>query len=807
MKKSIIVLVLSVLYYFSFSQEITVNGIVKDAKTNNPVIGAAVFELGDATIGTATDTEGFFSLKFSKKHIILKVAYIGYKDTVFDFYLVKDTALIVNLVSETDIDEVKIEDDSINWRPADNDLSGNIKLILAEGADKKDKFTIKKIPVKKEKKAEKKINEIFLSSIDNPAGKAVYIDGARIYFPVVDFWLMPLIPENVADNFDYYEINFPAKYGNFPAPVFDVDIKKGDMKRYRGNVTASFFGAGFNFTGPVKEERSAFFVSARKSFINSPYTELFLTDNTETGEYRLKSNFWDINLKYSHNLTENSKFFISFFHNKNKSETGTGEVNSDTAEYSITRNINPIYGNTAAVFNFSHSFTQDFIFNAALIYSRYNLNQTITGDSVGMSDNKISYINRYDAEYVSGNSDFGLKLSAKYNINNEHFLLFGANAFNKRFRPVDASLSVNDFENSFEIDTTWQANTINAQEYSLFAQDSYKPDENITVNGGLRFSAFSNENKTYYSVEPRIFGSYRVLDFLSAEISYAYNKDYLHMLTGNYVGLSSVIFIPSSENILPTVTNHFAAGAVLNLPFDINLKGTVFYDNIKDAYEYKDNYSYFDYPGKPVLTGTDIESRITEVSGSYKGVRTSVTKKYKGFKLSLNHIISDYSLNSDSINFGQSFQYTKNRKNEIGLKVSYSVNENIGIFANWTYQSGNFVTLRKQHYVPYDYTTGNLGTGNIPDMSTMYLNEYVQIPPFNRNDFKLPAYHRLDIGADYTVENHKIGLHIYNVYNRRNPEFIDYKKGTLTNETLNRVVKYTDLPFFPTISYSYRFEY
>ena len=130
MKKLTILFIFVFLYSISFSQEFTVNGMVKDQKTDNPIIGAAVFELGDATIGTATDTEGFFSLRFSKKHILLKVAYIGYRDTVFDMYLKNDTALIINLISKTDISEVEIEDDSINWKPDENDLSVENKIIV-----------------------------------------------------------------------------------------------------------------------------------------------------------------------------------------------------------------------------------------------------------------------------------------------------------------------------------------------------------------------------------------------------------------------------------------------------------------------------------------------------------------------------------------------------------------------------------------------------------------------------------------------------------------------------------------------------
>ncbi len=245
----------------------------------------------------------------------------------------------------------------------------------------------------------------------------------------------------------------------------------------------------------------------------------------------------------------------------------------------------------------------------------------------------------------------------------------------------------------------------------------------------------------------------------------------------------------------------------MNLPFDIKLKGTLFYDNIANMLEYKDNFSYFDFPGKVILTGMNTDERVTLATGNYTGIRIVLYKKYKGFEINIGHTISDFMLKSDNINFGESYSYRNNSRHDFNLKLTYALNENLNFFLNWTYQSGKYVTLKKQYYIPYEYNNGRLGTGTVPDASTMYLTDYIQGAPFTRNDFRLPAYHRLDIGADYKLNNNSFGIHIYNVYNRKNPDLIDYKRSVLTNSATNQLVKYTNLPFFPTITYSYRFTY
>ncbi len=806
MKRSAIIFLFILFYNLSYSQEFTVNGMVKDAKTDNPIIGAAVFELGDAVIGTATDTEGFFSLRFSKKHILLKVAYIGYQDTVFDISLQNDTAIIVNLISQTDIDEVEIEDDSINWKPDENKISGNYKKIIAEGADLKNTFVPKMFFIPRNKKSEKiPVQDLFISENNGLYGKLMFIDGARIYKPGSRSDIFSFINKDAIEDYEYYSTDFPAEYGGHLAPVLDIAVKKGNFETYSGTANINFIGTTLSAEGPILTDKSSFFVSGRKTYFNNSYTDIFRKDNSLKEEYWSQPAFWDINLKYVHKLSKNNEFFVSFFHNSDNLASGISETINDSVSRATNREINSTYGNTASTIHFKHIFSKNFIFNSALIFSRYNLKQSFTGDSLSTITGVSSYINRYNADYTSGNDDIALKSDVAYNTSAGHRLLFGINATNHHFRPISATLSLNDFEHPNNIDTSWSAPDINTQEYILFASDKFNVNDLLFIDGGIRFSAFVNNGSNYFSVEPRLFADYKLFKFLSLNIAYAYHKEYIHLLSGNSTGLTSDIFIPSSQNILPQVTNHFAAGAKIKLPFDIKLEGTVFYDNISDMYDYKDNFNYFDYPDEIILTGMNTEERIIPVKGNYTGIRTTLSKKYEHFSINIGHTISDFSLNSDSINFGQSYAYQYNRRHDFNLKLTYSVNENLTVFANWVYRSGNFVTLQKQHYIPYEYNNGRLGTGNLPDASTVYLTDYTETPPFGRNDFKLPAYHRLDIGANYVLDNHTFGIHIYNVYNQKNTDFTDYKRSVLTNSPTNQLVKYTNLPFFPTISYTFRF--
>jgi hypothetical protein len=101
-------------------------------------------------------------------------------------------------------------------------------------------------------------------------------------------------------------------------------------------------------------------------------------------------------------------------------------------------------------------------------------------------------------------------------------------------------------------------------------------------------------------------------------------------------------------------------------------------------------------------------------------------------------------------------------------------------------------------------------------------NEYFEISSYSgRNNYRMPAYHRLDIGANFHKQKkHGIrtwSISLYNAYSRKNPFFLTVKRfdeervKTGTNSYLvvspahYSLVKYSLFPIIPSISYSFKF--
>ena len=75
--RGILVLLLGLFLSVTVSaQGFTVKGIVKDAKLNDPIIGATILEKGTSN-GTVTDMDGNYSLNVASKDATVVISYIG----------------------------------------------------------------------------------------------------------------------------------------------------------------------------------------------------------------------------------------------------------------------------------------------------------------------------------------------------------------------------------------------------------------------------------------------------------------------------------------------------------------------------------------------------------------------------------------------------------------------------------------------------------------------------------------------------------------------------------------------------------
>jgi len=159
----------------------------------------------------------------------------------------------------------------------------------------------------------------------------------------------------------------------------------------------------------------------------------------------------------------------------------------------------------------------------------------------------------------------------------------------------------------------------------------------------------------------------------------------------------------------------------------------------------------------------------------------------------LAYTLSSNTRKFENLNNGKEYPYTYDQTHNISLVGNYEISSNITLSACWVYHTGNCITLPSAKYQVYNdelYNSNKFKTAEI----------YAE-----RNGYRLPDYHRLDIGLNRTKQLKKgirnWSVNVYNAYNHQNAYYVYYKKD------INGNVKLYQRSFFPillNLGYSYK---
>ncbi len=143
------------------------------------------------------------------------------------------------------------------------------------------------------------------------------------------------------------------------------------------------------------------------------------------------------------------------------------------------------------------------------------------------------------------------------------------------------------------------------------------------------------------------------------------------------------------------------------------------------------------------------------------------------------------------INKGKEYPFKYDSRHNFSLTANYRWSQRIEISSNFVYYTGLPTTLPLGEYEYYaEYNTVNFAVKNV-DV---------------RNNFRMSDYHRLDLAISFIKEKKKgirsWNISIYNVYNRKNPYYIESYQSTANNRT--EVYQHSLLPIIPSVSYHYK---
>ncbi len=796
-----------------FAQKITLSGYVTDSTNGEPLIGATVFEANNRKNGTVTNSYGFFSLTLNASKSKINFYYIGFDPLELDLNLTKDTLIKVELVPNNQIGEVvvhgkgnKVESSQMSQIDVPVKAIRTMPVLFGEVDVLK---TVQLLPGVQS--GTEGTSGIYVRG-GGPDQNLILLDGVPVYNVNHLFGFFSVFNGYAINDISLIKGGFPARYGGRLSSVLDIRMKEGNMKKFSGEVSIGVIASKFTFEGPIKKDKTSFIISGRRTYLDiltKPIMSIASAASSVSGtSFNGGYFFYDLNAKINHKFSDKDRIYLSAYLGKDKAYTNVTSLWD--GDYSKSK-FDLHWGNITTAFRWNHVINMKLFMNTTLTYSNYLFS------TEAQEEYRYTWMGNATKEfwkigYYSGIEDYAAKMDFDYVPNSSHKIKFGATGIFHIFKPGISIMNYTSVEEGIKIDTSFGNQNIYGREFGLYAEDDFRIGNRLKINAGVRATSFSVEDTIFYSIEPRLSARFLVNDNFSVKASYAKMSQYLHFLTNSTIGLPTDLWLPATKLVPPEHSWQTAVGTEFNLGQNYSLSLEGFYKEMQGIIEYKEGESFFS--SMETEGGNSWEYKIERGKGWAYGGELFLRKKTGKFTGWLGYTLSWSNRQFPTISFGKVFPYRYDRRHDIGILLNYKLSDKVDIGATWVYGTGIAVTLARQRYLPVDQIQNRIDLNNQDNNNYYYYGEVSVEYYGSRNNFRLPAYHRLDIGINFHKQT-KLGLRtwsfsIYNVYNRKNPFYVDFNGGLFGYDTDSKygrqLFKYSLFPIIPSITYSLKFK-
>ena len=735
--------------------------------------------------GIVTNQYGFYSLTLLEGTYTLTCSFAGYQPLDFSLNLHQDTVLNFELRTREMMQEVVV---SSRKRDANvkNAQMGRIVLPIEQ---------IKSIPAFLGEVDLLKTIQLLPGVRNAGEGSAgiyvrgggadqnlIMLDDAVVYNTGHLFGFFSIFNSDAIKNVSLIKGGMPAQYGGRLSSVLDISMKEGNDKRHQIEGGIGWIASRISVQGPIKKEKSSFIISARRTYIDA-LTKPFIAKSSQfygSGYY-----FYDLNAKVNFRFGQKDRLYISGYFGRDVFDFVNGQRSLD---------IRIPWGNATGTIRWNHVFNKRLFGNTTAVYNNYNF-------TFGAAQNS------FQVQLASGIRDWSVKQDFDWYPFAGHKMKFGAAYTFHRFTP-----SVVSGRQDSVIFKPNNSQIKYAREAALYVQDDWEISDALKLAAGLRYSWFQqvgpfkiyetdvNGNrtdstvfgsgkpvKTYGGLEPRLTLRYALHDDASIKGSVTRNLQYIHLVSNAGTTLPTDLWVPSTYFVKPQISWLYALGYFRN--FKQNLLETsveVYYKSMQNQIEYEDGYT----PN----TLEDTEQFFTFGKGWSYGAEFFVNKTRGKLTGWVGYTLSYTWRKFPELNDGKTYPAKFDRRHDLSVVAMYELNKRWKFSSTFVYGSGNAATLPQRFY----FVNGIL------------TQEYSRI-----NQYRLPAYHRLDIAAIYTPRKNDTRTRyktewvfsIYNLYSRLNPYFIYFDQtGSLAQGNLQVQAKQVSLfPIIPSVTFNFKF--
>ncbi len=765
------------------NQKFTLSGYIEDSENGEKLIGATVF-VTSTLEGTASNVYGFYSITLPEGEYEISFSYVGYAAQLIKINLNKNVVLNLNLLPSNEIDEVEIEASAYTQIQNQTQMSMNeisMRQIKSLPVFLGEHDILKSIQLLPGVQSGSEGSSGFYVRGGGPDQNLILLDGVLVYNASHLFGFFSIFNPDAINNVKLYKGGFPARHGGRLSSVLDIRMKDGNMKEFHGEGSIGLISSKLSLEGPIVKDKTSFIISGRRTYI-----DLLMKPFIPEGEVAPYYFFYDVNTKINHKFSDNSRLYLSLYSGLDR----FGATYTDSYSYDDSNTKDEVddfldWGNLIWATRWNYIFNPKLFSNTTLTYSRYRYQieqnykttETINGDTQESG---------YFQNFTSGIKDWTAKIDFDYLPSPNHYIRFGAGDINHTFTPGVTQFTI-DYDQTY-IDTSYGSQNQYANEMFLYIEDDYKINESIKVNAGIHATAFLVNSKQYFSLQPRVSARVLLSEKNSFKFSYSRMVQYLHLLTNPTMGLPTDLWVPTTDIIKPEYASQFAVGYAHSLPLNFELSIEAYYKKMTGLIEYSDGSSFFG-------NDKDWQEKVETGEGWSYGAELLIEKKIGKTTGWIGYTLSKTERQFEEISMGEAFPYRYDRRHDVGAALVHRFNEKFDIGVVWVYGTGNTFTLGLDQFQlqnPFHINNGGW-------IETV---EHIE----SRNNYRMPAYHRLDFSFNYTKQKSwgvsKWCFSAYNVYNRKNPFYLYLDNKDDGTRGLRQVSLF---PIIPTITYSFKF--
>ncbi len=738
----------------------TVQGRILNGTNGNPLPGASIF-IDRLKLGVNSDSKGYYHLQAPVGEHIIRLSFMGYDETTQKIRLAGNGTLDLKLYEKS----IKLGEVTITAERPEINISGTQMSYV-----RLDSRSIKELPVSAGVKdiiksialmpGVQTIGE-FGTGFNVRGGSAdqnlILLEDVPLFNSSHLFGFTSVVNSDGISNVTLIKAGISAKYGERASSLLDIRFGAYDpgKKIIKGGI--GLIDSRLYLETPLLNKKMSLLVSARGS-----YSDWLLHEMPDVDLMNSSAHFYDANALLAYNLSASSK--ISLF----------GYLSND--QFGFTKNKSYRYNNLLASVKWKHSFNNALYFNlvAGLSNYKYQMSESDT-------------LRQWESYRINSSIFYkNLKLNFSWFPVDNHTVEFGANGVLYTISPGE--------QYPLGIESEIQSLAMpqeKAAEYAFYITDNFTISPELHVDFGLRYSLYSylgpskvytfradlpetrqsiidsaiyanNEIVCSYSgLEPRIALRYSISNKNSVKISYNRIHQYINLVSNTAIMTPSDVWKLSSPNIRPLRCDHYAIGYFQNFRNNtIESSVELYYKSLRNAIDYKN--------GARILLNPYLETDLLSVKGNSFGVELYV-KKNSGrltgwtsytFSRSLQRTTGIYDV--EKINNNQIFASSFDRPNNLIVNINYHISRRWRFGGTFTYSTGRPVTLPEYKF---DY------------------QGYQLLCYSDRNKYRLPDYHRLDVSISYD-ESLKIRkkwkgswiFSVINLYGRKNAYSVFYKK-------------------------------